>query len=44
MRIDRIAELEALSNRDCLLRLRDGTPLRASRTYVEQLRAALAAR
>lgn len=44
VRIDRIAELEALSNRDCLLRLRDGTPLRASRTYVEQLRAALAAR
>ena len=44
VRIDRIAELEALSNRDCLLRLRDGTPLRASRTYVEPLRAALAAR
>ncbi|HEY4145707.1 LytTR family DNA-binding domain-containing protein [Pinirhizobacter sp.] len=43
VRIDRIAELEALSNRDCLLRLRDGTPLRASRTYVDQLRAALAA-
>ena len=44
VRIDRIAELEALSNRDCLLRLRDGTPLRASRTYVDQLHAALAAR
>lgn len=44
VRIDRIAELEALSNRDCLLRLRDGTPLRASRTYVDTLRAALAAR
>jgi two-component system LytT family response regulator len=43
VRIDRIAELEALSNRDCLLRLRDGTPLRASRTYVDHLRAALAA-
>lgn len=44
VRIDRIAELEALSNRDCLLRLRDGTPLRASRTYVDRLHAALAAR
>ena len=44
VRIDRIAELEALSNRDCLLRLRDGTPLRASRTYVEHLHAALASR
>ncbi|HEY8585313.1 MAG TPA: LytTR family DNA-binding domain-containing protein [Rhodanobacter sp.] len=44
VRIDRIAELEALSNRDCLLRLHDGTPLRASRTYVDQLHAALAAR
>ncbi|WP_430392245.1 LytR/AlgR family response regulator transcription factor [Dyella sp. 20L07] len=44
VRIDRIAEMEALSNRDCLLRLRDGTPLRASRTYVEPLHAALAMR
>jgi two-component system LytT family response regulator len=44
VRLDRVAELEALSNRDCLLRLRNGTPLRASRTYVEQLRAALATR
>ena len=44
VRIDSIAELVALSNRDCLLRLRDGTPLRASRTYVAQLHAALAAR
>ena len=44
VRIDLIAELEALSNRDCLRRLRDGTPLRASRTYVDQLHAALAAR
>lgn len=42
--IDRVSELEALSNRDCLLRLRDGTPLRASRTYVDELRAMLAAR
>jgi two-component system, LytTR family, response regulator len=44
VRIDRIAELEALPNRDCLLRLQDGTPLRASRTYVDQLHAALSAR
>ena len=42
VRVDRIAELEALSNRDCLLRLKNGTPLRASRTYVDQLRAAFA--
>ncbi|TBR36218.1 MULTISPECIES: LytR/AlgR family response regulator transcription factor [Dyella] len=44
VRVDRIAELEALPNRDCLLRLHDGTPLRASRTYVDRLHAALAAR
>ena len=44
VRLDRVAELEALSNRDCLIRLRDGTPLRASRTYVDQLHAAFAAR
>jgi two-component system LytT family response regulator len=44
VRLDRVAELEALSNRDCLIRLRDGTPLRASRTYVDHLHAALAAR
>ncbi|WP_199098117.1 LytTR family DNA-binding domain-containing protein [Dyella sp. ASV21] len=44
VRVDRIAEMEALSNRDCLLRLRDGTPLRASRTYIDPLHAALAAR
>jgi len=43
VRIDRIAEWESLSNRDCLLRLRDGTPLRASRTYVDRLRALLEA-
>ena len=43
VRLDRVAEVRALSNRDCLLRLRDGTPLRASRTYVDALRAALLA-
>ena len=42
VRVDRIAEMEALSNRDSLLRLRDGTPLRASRSYGDALRAALA--
>lgn len=43
VRLDRIAEMEPLANRDCLLRLRDGTPLRVSRTYIDQLNAALAA-
>lgn len=42
VRLDRIAEMEPLANRDCLLRLRDGTPLRVSRTYIDQLNAALA--
>lgn len=37
VRIDRVAELQPLSNRDALLRLRDGTPLRASRTYIGPL-------
>jgi two-component system LytT family response regulator len=44
VRLDRIVELEPLSNRDCLLRLADGTPLRASRTYGEALQRALAGR
>lgn len=43
VRLDRAAEMQALSNRDHLLRLRDGTVLRASRTYVDALRAALLA-
>ena len=34
--------LQRLSNRDVMLRLRDGTPLRASRTYVDALLTALA--
>ncbi len=42
VRADRIAEMEVLSNRDSLLLLRDGTPLRASRTYGDALRAAIA--
>lgn len=41
VRLDRVTEMQALSNRDLLLRLRDGTVLRASRTYVDALRAAL---
>lgn len=43
VRLDRVTEMQALSNRDHLLRLRDGTVLRASRTYVDALRAALLA-
>ena len=41
VRIDQVAELRALPNRDALLCLRDGTPVRASRTYIETLSAAL---
>lgn len=44
VRLDRIAELRALTNRDALLRLRDGTLLRASRTYMPALTEALAHR
>lgn len=41
VRLDQVAEMQPLSNRDHLIRLRDGTVLRASRTYVDALRAAL---
>lgn len=41
VRMDRVAEMQSLSNRDALLRLHDGTLLRASRTYVDALRARL---
>lgn len=41
---NRIAEPEPLVNRACLLRLRDGRPLRVSRTYIDRLNAALAGR
>jgi two-component system LytT family response regulator len=44
VRVDRVAELQALSNRDALLRLHDGTPLRVSRTYIDHLLARLHAR
>jgi two-component system, LytTR family, response regulator len=42
VRVDRIAAMEPLPNRDCTLRLHDGTSLRASRTYADKLREALA--
>lgn len=41
VRLDMVAELRALTNRDAMLRLRDGALLRASRTYVQALMAAL---
>jgi len=44
VRLDRVVELRALTNRDALLRLRDGTLLRASRTYMPALTQALGRR
>lgn len=41
VRLDMIAELRSLTNRDALLRLRDGSVLRASRTYMPALAQAL---
>lgn len=41
VRVDQVLELSPRSNRDAVLRLRDGTVLRASRTYIEALLAAL---
>ena len=41
VRISQLSEMRCLSNQDALLRLQDGTPLRASRTYIKQLRALL---
>lgn len=37
VRLDQIAELQPLTNRDAVLRLQDGTPLRVSRTYIDGL-------
>lgn len=37
VRTDCVAEMQALSNRDALVRLKDGTPLRVSRTYISSL-------
>ena len=41
VRLDQIAEMQALANRDCLLRLKDGTTLRVSRSYSDRLQEAL---
>ncbi|MGA7440471.1 MAG: LytTR family DNA-binding domain-containing protein [Luteibacter sp.] len=41
VRIDQVVELLPRPNRDAVLRLRDGTTLRASRTYIDALMAAL---
>ena len=41
VRLDRVAEIQPLSNRDAMLRLHDGTPLRVSRTYIDGLLAGL---
>jgi two-component system LytT family response regulator len=41
VRLDMIAELRPLTNRDALLRLRDGSVMRASRTYMPALAEAL---
>jgi two-component system, LytTR family, response regulator len=44
VRLDRIAEIEALTNKDCMIRLRNGKVLRASRSHAHRLKAALACR
>lgn len=44
VRLDMVSELRALTNRDALLRLRDGSLLRASRTYMPALMDAIARR
>lgn len=41
VRIDLVVEFRALTNRDAMLRLRDGRLLRASRTYMPALKEAL---
>lgn len=41
VRVDQVAEMLPRPNRDAVLRLRDGTTLRASRTYMDALMAAL---
>lgn len=42
VRLDQVAEIQPLTNRDALLRLHDGTPVRVSRTYTDALLSALA--
>jgi two-component system LytT family response regulator len=44
VRVDQVAEIQPLSNRDAMLRLHDGTPVRVSRTYTDALLQALHAR
>lgn len=41
VRLAHVSELRPLTNGDAMLRLRDGTPVRASRTYVKHLLQAL---
>ena len=41
VRLDQVAEFQPLTNRDAVLRLRDGTPVRVSRTYIDALLSAL---
>ena len=41
VQIDRVREFHTLTNRDALLRLRDGTELKVSRTYRGELDRAL---
>jgi two-component system LytT family response regulator len=41
VRLAEVSELRPLTNQDAMLRLRDGTPVRASRTYVKHLLQAL---
>ncbi len=41
VRVDQVAEIQPRPNRDAVLRLRDGTTLRASRTYIDALLAVL---
>lgn len=41
VRLDQVAEIQPLTNRDAVLRLQDGTPVRVSRTYIDALLSAL---
>lgn len=41
VRLDRVSELRSLTNRDAMLRLRDGAAMRVSRTYMPALTSAL---
>jgi two-component system LytT family response regulator len=41
VQVDRITQMQALKNRDCLIWLKDGSSLRVSRTFSDALMAAL---